>query len=102
MSLGVIQMDEFLCHWAENKLELKGEESFLKGLLVISWHSQLTLSSDDFQNILDVIAMLHHKLVSLLKPDSFYRVDVVAATDDAASKKHIFSESAKVQFLNFT
>lgn len=85
MSLGVIQMDELLSLWAENKLEFKGEESFLKGLLVVSWHSQLSLAPDDFKNILDVISMLHHKLVSLLKSNPFNRVDVVASTDDAAS-----------------
>jgi hypothetical protein len=71
MSLGVIQMDKFLCHWAENKLELKGEESFLKCFLIVSWHSQLSLAPDDFQNILDVVSMLHHKLVSLLKTYTF-------------------------------
>ena len=71
MSLGVIQMDKFLCQWAENKLELKGEESFLEGLLIVNWHSQLSLAPDDFQNILDVVAMLHHKLVSLLKTYTF-------------------------------
>jgi lysophospholipid acyltransferase (LPLAT)-like uncharacterized protein len=71
MSLGVIKMDKFLGLWAENKLELKGEESFLKGLLVIRWHSQFTLAPDDFKNILDVVAMLYHKLVCLLKTYAF-------------------------------
>lgn len=85
MSLGVIQMDELLSIWAENKLELKGEESFLKGLLVISWHIQPSLAPDDFKNILDVVPMFHYKLVSLLKPNAFDGVYVVAATDNGAS-----------------
>ena len=85
-----------------NQLELKGQECLLESLLIVVRDQKLALPSKLLEYDFDVISILIHQLMRFLKPNALNGVQIVAATQDAASQQHILSERPEVQFFHFS
>ena len=100
MRFWVIEEDELLLLGAVDSLELECEQCLFECLLITLWDQKFSFSPNPPEQPLYIHSCFINKPMSLLKPNSLDRLDVVAARQDARNQQHILGESPKVELLN--
>ena len=100
MRFWVIEKDELLLLGAVDSLELECEQCLFECLLITLRDQKFSFSPYPPEQPLYIHSCFINKPMSLLKPNSLDRLDVVAAGQDARNQQHILGESPKVELLN--
>ena len=92
--LRYFNMNELRLLWAKDSLEFKGQESFTIFLFVFARHSEFALVSYSGHNLVEsvILSGVVDQFYSFLKADSFDRVEVVTAREDAGCHEHLVIE----------